>query len=483
MSLTFTDPQLKELTGQALGAPALVASLISSKAKAIQKKADYLFLDNANEVYTNYYANLMTQYHAELKYLNGQDRANYSIPEIANAGKLAGGNIHFPDSPIWIYFQPKSVNSNLGLPVGAWANTEPSSFAPINTELTRLLTGFTSGAITSATATAFLAGSVEVNSTAFTVGDKVLFTTLGTTDFLCGTVTALDAVPPLVGTRTLSISIIDSFGTIAVGSIVRNFHPGFSNGKREGTIVQTLSEAEYMNSTETKIDAAVVVWFSRLSPQVTALTANDAPAPEKAQITTALADVNTTIGIINTWSALAATGAGVSRFGDTKLLLITNEMTSRTSQFATRIPQITTAFGSVSQVGDGTFTGSGHYFNFFSNVNIRVNKANGTLRNYYQMDLIISTFDQSIAVAQAQADRDSSTFFIKKLNADGNGTATVVLVDSTGLVNGETLKFMSNTQPVLVVQILAISGNNVTLDVIIPSTYKKSEAARLVRVS
>jgi hypothetical protein len=243
------------------------------------------------------------------------------------------------------------------------------------------------------------------------------------------------------------------------------------------------SETSYMNGIEGLLDTSVGQWTSYLTPQQSALTANDAQAPDAAEISSALVDVNGMISDITTWSALPVYGVGTSRFCDAQLPLIQNGITNRTSQIPARAAQIITRLGSVSQAGDGSFTGTGQYHNFFTNVNIRVNKANGTLRNYYQMDLIIATFDQSIANITAQAARDSSTFTIKEFSANGNGTTTVSLTDTSGLVLLDSMKITSNTQPVIDVIIQGIFGLNVTLDVAIPSTYTQSDKARLVKVN
>jgi hypothetical protein len=104
----------------------------------------------------------------------------------------------------------------------------------------------------------------------------------------------------------------------------------------------------------------------------------------------------------------------------------------------------------------------------------------GSLRNFYQNDLIGTAFDQQIMAAQALADRDSQTFLIREFSEDASGSDLVRLTDVSNLSGGQAVKVMSNTQPVLDLTIVSITGTDVLLSAIIPDTYKLADKSRIV---
>jgi len=479
MALNFTNDQIKELTGQVLAAPDTIASLNNDKAAAVARKNDFLFLDQANEVYTDHFHNLMVQYHAELQYLNGQIRTNYNLADIDSSGRLAPGNPHFPFSPVWAQFPPKKLDSNEGIPFGVLANTETTATTEINDKLDLLLNGFSDGAVSDTTETVFTGSVVEVLNGGFAPGERVIF--VDGSNFLFGTITAVAAMPVTTGMQLITVTIIDSsagYGGIGIGATVDNNHPGFSNFERE-----TLSDP-FMNSLKNQVDAQVPPWEVMLNAEKSALLLNDPTDPaEQAEISTAISNIDSTLSTLATWKAFPSLGVGTSRFGDTNLPILTGVISTRLGQLATRVTEIGTRLGSIAQNPDGTFTGTGQYFNFFDSSNFRINKASGTLRNYYQMDLIISVFDQQIATLVALQARDSASFSIFEFAATANGTTTVQLVDATGLAVLQTVKVMSNTQPVFDAVIQSIALNTVVLDLPVPATYTIGDKARLVFVN
>lgn len=472
--LNFTDEQIRELTARAIAAPEIITQLNVGKANAVALKADYLDLDETNEVFTDNYKNIIDQYHLELKYLNGVEHTDYSTSNIDTAGALSPGNIHFPDTPIWVGFEPKKHGSNEGSPTSSWVNTEPLAMTDVTTWKNYLVSGFTDGAVTDTTATVFVGNDVEVVAGGFSALQRVLLT--NGSNYRLATITAVTAGG--TGVQKLTLSTILTSGTFAIGTTVKNFNAGFLNTDREGATVPTL--AAYMAGLEAQLDASVATWESRLNSELAALSANDALSPDAAEIATAITNVGSAKTDIDTWQALASTGVGTGRFGNTKLLIITGRITIRGTQITARITQITTRLGSISQNPEGDYTGSGQYFTLFDNINFRVNKVIGTLRNFYQSDLIISSFDQQITIAQALSDRDSAVFDIHLLAANGNGTTTIVLEDATGLSALQAVKIMSDSVTSIDAVIQSIVSNTVVLDVTVAITYLTADNARLV---
>ena len=478
MALNFTDEQIRELTGRVLASPQLIASAILDRAKAVQLKQDWQDLDDANEVYTNHFQNIIDRYHQELKYLNGQIRTNYDLNNIQTAGELAANNVHFPAAPAftWVGMEPMKVDSNVGLPIGTLVETETFLIGEVTTALDLMKNGFNDGANSDTTATAFVVGVIEVTNGGFALNDRVLF--VDGSDYLLGEIIALDPTPPAVGLQGLQILEISSsngFGGIGVGATADDNHPGFNNTQRE-----TLVGDAYLDGLKAIVDTNVGNWETGLLDEQDALNNNDPFPPEDAEVTVALADVVLAIADINTWQAAPVTGAGTGRFGDTVLTPLESRITTRLTELAPRAAEIIAALGTLTQAGDGSFSGAGQYFTFFANLNLRINKAGGTLRNFYQSDLIIKIFDQTIFNLQTQANRDAQVFDIRKFTADGDGTLVISVDDASGLVGGEAGKVMSDTQPVIDIIVQSVLGNDITLDVTISTDYTVSEQARLV---
>jgi len=480
MALTFTNDQIKELTQKILDAPTTIASLEADKANLIAQKAQYLATDNTNAVYTNNWLNIISQYHTELKNLNGVSKTNYDTANIQSSGQLADGNIHFPmAAPVWVNFQPKKHASNEGEPVGTYANNENDAIPVANDAISLMKSGFSSGSATTTTKGAFTTDTVSVTSAVgFAVGDKVLFTS--GSNFLYGTITSIGVAVPLTGTP-MQVSIIfssSSYAGIAIGATVKNSFSGFTLSQRNSGSGSNAGETALLLALEGDIDTKVGLVKTALDAQKVALLANDATGAEAAEITATKTTLDTRISSVATWQGYPQTGS-TSRFGN-NLSEIETLLSTRLTEIPARATQITTRLGSITQNPDGTYSGDGNYFNLFSSLDVRLNKGGGTLRSYYNSDLGIALFTNMIVSFQNQVDRDSAAFTVKALGANANGTNQITVTDSTGLTAGPA-KVMSSTQPVIDVNIASIFGSTLTLDVTVSSDYKAAESARIVK--
>ena len=486
--LNFNEEQIRELTGQVLEAPDLIARAIEEKEAVVKKQQDFKDLDDAQAVYTDYYSNIITRYHTELAVLSGTQRTNPNDALIDPAAQLAPGNIYLPrGEPVWKPFQPKLNDINNGNPTSVYGGTtEPAQIALTTTSINLLKSGFTDGAATTTTTAAFVGNSVSVTSNVgFSIGNRVIF--ISGSNFLYGTITNVTSgtnpSPPPATLNGLTIAVIASSagtGGIASGASVRNFHPGFSFAQRETGSGLSSGELAYMNGLKTDIDTKVAAWETMLNTQLSTLNANDAAAPDAAEITAAKGDINNAKTIIDTWQAYPSTGSGTSRFG-TNLPALETELSARNTYSGTRATQIISRLGSVSQSSDGKFTGSGQYLNYFNNLNMRISMIQGTLRNYYQMNMGLEVFDQRIKVLEDQLAQGSSTFTIAALTSDGNNGNTVAVKTTTGLSLGDTVKVMSNTVRSLTGTVLAINELLITVSFDVPDTYKVGDKARLVK--
>ena len=481
--LSFTDSQIKETTGQILAAPQKLAIQDTTKQQANDSKAGYKDLDDANKVYTTQDISIISDYHTEYKNLTGTQKTNPSETTIVAGGRLDQGNAYFPDTtnpPVWVNFQPKVAPEVLGNPTSTVTTDEKSIGTRLNSWITLLETGFTSpdGSLTSACEYA-TATTVTVDfDPGFTVGDSILITDSAAAAFITGTVkTITPSIDPLLPS-TLEFTIKNSAGTFSAGTI-DNFNTGFSMGQRENGGVAAGMGA-YLDFLKSSIDAEVTSWASDLTAEISALADNQAPEPYKTQNITASTNATGTKATLTTWQAKPATGTGVSRYGAPLDATITPLITSRGVQITARKTEIETALGTVTQGADGSYTGSGMYFKFFDNVNIRINKTAGTLRQYYQQSTIGSALDQQSGLTKSTSSRDSQTFLVRTFTADADGTNIIQLNDVGSLTVGESVKIMTNTQQVITTTISSITDLKVQLAASVPATYTKTDQARLV---
>ena len=479
--LTFTDSQIKETTGQMLAAPAKLESQAASQANAANAKAGYLDLDKANAIYTDQYLAIIQAYHDEYKLISGIQKTITSEASITAGGKLDSGNTFFPDAsnpPIWQKFQPFLAPEVLGNPTTTYAATEQAAWTPLQNYITLLETGFTSGSAS----TAFTLGtSTTVSvllSTGFSVGDKVIIFDTGS-GWVYGTINLITAgIPPAA--TLITYDTVSSGGTLGSTGTIANHDGGFSMAQRENGGVSG-GRGAYLTGLKTSIDTQVTTWAANLTSQLTALNTNqDTVAPGPANVTTAKTNVTTAKSTITTWQARPATGTGLSRYGAYLDNDIVPLISTRTSQISVRTPQIPAALGTVTQAPDGTYTGSGFYFKLFGNIDLRLNKTGGTLRQYYQQDLVGAAFAQQTSLTKGTTSRDAETFLVKIFQTDADGTNVIQLADVNSLTNGESVKIITNTQPVITTTISSITGQKVQLAASVPNTYTVADQARLV---
>lgn len=475
MPITFTDEQIREITGRILEAPTAIEELRRQKEELLKTQQDFLDLDEGNAVYTDFFRNVIVQYHTELKYLNGEERTAPVTADIDPAGQLASGNVYFPESPIWTKFPPKIQDYLNGNPIGSWPDLEELPIASAQIWIDYLLNGFADGIGNTTTTSGFTGNEIELTTAALIdIGDRVIL--LSGVNFLLGTVTNKAG-------NDINVSIILSsagYGGILTGASCRNFHPGFTLAERETASGLSAGENGYMEGLKAEIDTRISVWESRLTPQEAALTANDALAPYASDNQTALSNVQAALSDINTWQAFPSLGSGTSRFG-TNLPALQTRLSTRDPQIAPRAAQIIAALGSVAQDGDGNYSGSGNYLSYIQNVNQRINKSSGTLRNYYQLELGKDVFDQRIAAAQEALARDTQVFDVKPLIATATGTGTLKIINTLGLSISIPVKICSNTKPVINATVTGFDDQTVQLDVSITADYTVDDKARLVR--
>lgn len=449
--LIFNDTQMRKITSDILltttpPTPSYLNlyTIALNNITAVQgQKAAALIVDDANSIFYDNYKDIISSYSDERKYIDGSYYTAYSNSDLLDAAQQVNNCAHFPTSPIWVNLQPKVLSSNNGSPLLSFGTIESGSYNAFLSADNVLKSGFNSpfGNQTTASTGAITGGPVYLvpvtggTGTSFTTGD-IIFIYLSNVSLLgiiTGT-TANDISFTLLVTPT-------SMATLSTGSTVKNFSSGFSNSDREGTT--TSYAPEVMAYYKSFIDPHAVSWKTSLNNQLAALNSNSATGTDNTNNQTAITNINNAITDINTWQAAPNTGVGTGRYGNTLLATLESLRTSRITQNSTRVTQITTALGSVSQLPDGTYSGTGYFYNLFYWIDIRVNRT-GTLTQYYGYDLTILALQQKYDLLVGQMSIYNTYFLVSALYSSAQQSQVVTAPDVSGSLNDKYF-FISTT--------------------------------------
>lgn len=477
MALSFTDSQIRELTGQVLNSGTKLKNIQNNANKIAKIKQDYQDLDNQEAVFTNSFHNIVSRFHNELKIINSVSRTTYDLANIDPSAKLAAGNQHFPDS--WEEFKPLVIQSNNGLPENNIGNpNEIYNVGKINYWINKILNGFSTPS-TGYSAT-FSAGSITFTGTGThpspSVGSELFITQAP--NFLFGTVQSVNSittgVPPAIPTTTTTIVVttIDSVNEVSGAVSVFLGYSGFSQAVRISN-----STDPFLTFCKQMIDKYSNDSKTNSTDENSELNSNDSN-PDKSQIQNAISQNNQHISNINGWSSIA----GQNRFNDTNLTNLTNFSNSRNTYLNGRVTEILNSLGNVAQDHDN-ITGSGRYLDLYNSISMRIHKTVGHLRNYYQQGLLAKNSNEMIYATQTQSNRDKELYTVKLLENDPDGTNTIYLKDISNLAVNDNIMIMENKySTVLKCKIVSVQQpNKVELSDSVSSNYKLENQARLVK--
>lgn len=480
MSLIFTDAETKKITFDILALPLVIADAQAQKASNEAKTPALQVDEDGRKKYFDNFQNIVLRYHAEILPKNGTQKTTYTESILQDGANRVPGNQHFPlpPDPIWKNFIPKLATQNNGNPSGSVPNHELSTIPLVEQAISTLKTGFTDGVLDDTAATAPAAGEVEVDVGGFVVGNKIVIDQLNIS--LLATITDVSGTP-MTGAQLIAYTIITGTEAgLGIGARVRNFHPGFTNAEREGT--STPYAPAVMAYWKSLVDPQVTAWKGYVTPQETALLANDATGTEATEISAELANIQDALADINAFETAPLTGAGVGKYGDTILNPISTDLTERTSEIPTRATQITTALGSVTQnPADGSFVKTGNHGEVFFWVDRRINFATGSLTALKRNASDIAFYDQQVTGSQDLLASYQATFLVKKVTVNGTGNEFLTLENVSGLAVSNQVKVMDNDSAVLDRTIVDIQGNVVEFDTAIGVSLLVSKSARVAK--
>lgn len=480
----LTQPQRIQISGEQLDIPLKVQAALDTQAQLAGVKADLLAKDGSVKIFFDKFNLQVDSYQNERRWVDGTTYSNIIESDITNAAQRAPGNKFLPTDGSWLNFQPKLHDSATGVPTSSSPDYELEIFSkPIETNgltalLVFMLSGQTSAVIDDVLAADYIPGSgtMEVTTGGQTVGNLIMVEGGGFSGLFL--VTAVTTVTTLTVTEVV---VPDGTLPMTTSNVLENIL-AFTNTERN-TLTSTLFQ-NVLTSIANKITASVLLWETAIDAQLTQLNANsDSRSPQATEITNAKNDINNAKSIIDNWQSLPDTGTlgNDSKFVTVNLTPLQAEVTARTSYSSARNSEITTALGTLSQAGNGTYSGNGVYHERFKQIDLRINAAGGPLTEYYEKNMADSALSQIATTATNTQTTYDSELRTEKLSADGNGTDTVTVGSVTGLAIGNTIFLVSDTQPELTGTILNISGMNIQLSFTVSNLYKIAERARIYK--
>lgn len=482
MAITFTDAQLREMTGQLINSDEIIKGYQNAGRAATDRKNDYLDLDDQEKVYFDNWLNIIEQFHTELKLLNAEQRTTYNGSDVDPSARLSGGNKHFSD---WGGYKPKVIPANNGNPVSTYTgNFELDRAIRIIDWVGKIKTGF-AGPSVSGTGTGYSSGSFQVTGSVSAVaGQAIVLYKAGAAVYgICtGHTTTENPGPPPTSNTVITLNVLETYGNLTGSFSYTQNHNGFVNTVRLSTNNDGFLEMckQILMNTSNE-------YVSVLDQMLVALEENDSKEGlDPSQITAAKTATTTMKEQILSWVNLVdAPTSNQLRFGDANINPYNSLVVDRRDNYIPeRVQQIKSSLGEVVQPDTSTVTGNGRYNDLYTSLNIRIHKISGYLRNYYQMDLATVASQEQAGVKIAEATRNKNFAIVKVLVENPVGTKSIKIKDFGGLSVGDSVKVMDNVVTGVLdftIQEL-IPPTTVVLSDVVPPKYTLGAQARLVKV-
>lgn len=258
------------------------------------------------------------------------------------------------------------------------------------------------------------------------------------------------------------------------------------------------TDYQLTTGTDTMMDDAITIILNSIVAAVTALQATaraesaalainvDTNATYAPQNAAAITNLNAFIAAMNTWKLwpnFDLTGSGPSKLHSTNFATLQSAFATRNSFTATRITQIYTVLGSISQdITSGNITASSGYYGIrYSYMNLRINTFNGSLSQISALNAASNAQTQMISNIQSSASTYSTLLSVGAFTASGSAT-NIIHIQNSNLFNpGDVIYVYADTQQELVRAIKSINNGAVTLNDAIPSTYTTINSARIYK--
>ncbi len=490
--MIFNSIDRKTISRRQLNLKLEATALSASAAGVSSEQSKLLEVDNANTVFYNFYDTQSSSYENEARAIDGLIPSTYLYSDIDAAARSPNQAPFFP--PISYKQLIPLVGDGVA---GRFHATGFDSRFEINilsnsnyslgiAQLLSLMeNGITGSAASTTSSTIIPAGSFSstdltvTNSSGFSAGEHILV--------YSGIYSGLYEILSILGNVLTIKSTVPSLFGINGGATVQNTYTAFTNTERQNMVHASYNE--YLNNLGNMIISVSAELLSKFTDQKNALLLqNDTRTVQSLANQSELSKVNNAITIINNWNALSFTGSN-GKFVDANIYTLSNMVLARIADRSARLNEIVLALGASSsdaviQNGEqySTNVPNNSYFNRYLWLNVRINKATGSLTRYYasggvanNMQLLL---DQNL-VLQGQY----NGFFLTKKVILNDGTDTLHLDSNSGFSVGDIVYAVSETQGELQLGIIEIQGTNqVKVDKILPLTYTTDDKSRIFKL-
>lgn len=261
-----------------------------------------------------------------------------------------------------------------------------------------------------------------------------------------------------------------------------------------------ISNDPAIQAQKTSLVTAVNDLKTFLLAEVASIVTND---PANATVNNAaINDINNVIiPAINTWLGYVdfntahgqTTCAGFNSYNSnllaptklhsTQLAALQTALNTRTSYITTRLGQLSTILGSITQdLNTGEISASsGLYGKRFGFLMLRLNSLDGSLSQLLGLSSASNAQDAIIASTKNAKATYLSILPTSIFGAPGNGTAIISLANASSFSPGDAVWVMAESQEELQRAVKSVNGNSVTLNDTVPSKYNPASKARLYK--
>lgn len=257
-----------------------------------------------------------------------------------------------------------------------------------------------------------------------------------------------------------------------------------------------------LQATAISLVNAVNSWKSFIQTTIGVITANDSNPTKQAENNASIADANNSISIINNWNSKSDFDTNhnqttcinfysydvnllsPTKFRAAELQSIKTEISDRLAFITSRVLQINNNLGSVVQdMSSGVLTSTTGLYGLRMNIiNLRLNLMTGSLRKLSGFELGKKSQDEAIASNASATSVYTSVVTVSPFISPSLGNSIIHIKDASGFSVSDSVYVISDTQQEISTNIIAISGNMVTLGAVIPAKYRQNESARLYKV-
>jgi hypothetical protein len=435
----MTQEERLSLSKKIVEIPAQNASLVTQEASINEALATAQTADNLNKTIFDTKNSLVSLTQAELNLLDGKDRTLIVETDLVEAAQQTIGNKFFPNkqgevpptlnTDVWKFFPPYFLGYGLG-------KTKLEAYNPLSSDETSIL--------------------ASINASISTLDTYAYITQVTGQECI--------VVPP-----------------------------------------DTVQTSSAIHTDMTTLEGYLATLSSLLTSEIAAINALSAGDPDPSRVSennAALVSITAIQTALSTWLAIQAFSPIAVPPGSCPLFdaydpnLLPNSrlktspwttfkaaIVSRGSFVVSREAQLSSRLGTFSQsMIDGSFSGSGFYYDRAQAINLRLNRTGGSLIKVENIKNGKNFVQQSQSFNNSSNTVYSGLMAASLLKAPTNGTSLVHLKDSSDFSVGNKVYLASESLGELEAVIQNIVGLAVTLNIKVQPGYNIEDKARLYRV-